>query len=86
MHKCVDSNGAISVVYIKMLMLVLQNVSVASTTVMLLFLLTMNVIFVRVLISILVLLEAVSVRPLLLVNMPAIVWGEVLNDVSGLLE
>jgi hypothetical protein len=46
----------------------------------------MNVIFVRVLISILVLLEAVSVRPLLLVNMPAIVWGEVLNDVSGLLE
>jgi len=71
------------VVYIKLLMLVLQNMSVASTRVLMSLLLTMNVIFIRVVISILVLLQAVSVRPLPLVNMPAIVWGEVLNDVSG---
>jgi len=83
---CVSSNGAISVVYIKLLMLVLQNVSVASTRLLMLLLLTMNMILVGVLISILVLLKAGSVRPLLLVNMPATVWDEVLNDVSRLLE
>ena len=57
--------------------------SVATTTVLMLLLLTKKLVSVRVLISILVLLKAVSVRPFLLVNMPAIIWGEVLNDVSG---
>jgi hypothetical protein len=46
----------------------------------------MNVVSVRESISILVPLKAVPVRPLLLVNMPAIMWGEVLSDVSGRLE
>jgi len=78
-HKYVDRNGAISVVAIKLLMLVLQNMSVASTRILLLLLLTMNMVSVRVSISILVLLKTVSVSPLLLVNMPAIMWGEVLK-------
>ena len=73
-------------VHIKLLMLVLQNMSVASTRLLMLLLLTMNLLFVRVLILILVFLKVVSVRPLLLVNMPVIVWGEVLNDISVLLE
>jgi hypothetical protein len=79
---CVDNNDAISVALMKLLMLVLQTMSVASTIVLMFLLLTKNVVFVRVPISILVLLRAVSVRLLLLVNMPAIVLAEVLNDVS----
>jgi hypothetical protein len=64
-------------------MLVLQNMCVASARVLMLLLLTMNMVSVRVPISILVLLKTVFVKTLLLVNNPAIMWGEVLNDVRG---
>jgi hypothetical protein len=67
-------------VSIKLLIVVLQNMSVATTTVLMLLLLTKNVVSVRVPTSILVLLQAV------LVNMPAFMRGKVLNDVSGDLE
>jgi hypothetical protein len=64
-------------VSVKLLFLVLQNKSVAITRVLMLLLLTKNVVFFRVLISILVLLQAV------LVNVPAVIWGLVLNDVAA---
>jgi hypothetical protein len=66
----------------KLLMLVLQTMNVESTRFLMLLLLTKNVVFVIVPISILVLLKAVSVRPLLLVNMPTIVWGDILDGVN----
>ena len=60
-------------VSIKLLIVVLQNMSVATTTVLMLLLLTKNVVSVRVPISILVLLQAV------LVNMPAFMWGRAIE-------
>ena len=82
-----------SVVSIRLLMLILLTMSVVSIRVLMLMLLhksfdsnvAKSVVSVRVPISILLLLKAVYIDSAA-VNMPAIVWGDVLNDVSGSLE
>jgi hypothetical protein len=68
-------------VSIKLLMLVLQNMSVACTTVLMLLMLTKDMVSEECRFQ-----YQCFCRQCLLVNMRAIMWGKVLNDVSGHLE
>ena len=81
----------VGVVSIRLLMLILLTMSVVSIRVLMLLHKSFDnnvakrVVSIRVSISILLLLKAVYIDSAA-VNMPAIVWGDVLNDVSGSLE
>ena len=81
----------VGVVSIRLLMLILLTMSVVSIRVLMLLHksfdnnVAKSVVSIRVSISILLLLKAVYIDSAA-VNMPAIVWGDVLNDVSGSLE